>query len=176
MRPARLRTAFASAALLAGLATAPLAAAGQGYPQTVGAASSEAREYGWSSERDGYIQESGYAEHREYSDRDGYRERAWSDEHAWASDGRAEVDEGVEAPVVGYLPVSFFGDAGGVGSYAIDGGYGGGGGFVYGGASAGAFAHASASVSASISIHGGFHGGGHGGGHHGGGGHGCGCK
>jgi hypothetical protein len=158
MRAARLRTTLTAASLLIGLAAAPLAFAdGHGYPPTVSAMSSEAREYGWSSQRDGY------AEHHEYGERGGYRERAWSDEHAWSSHDRGDVDDGFAAPVVGYLPVSFFGDAGGVGPYAIDGGYGGG--YVY--ASGGAFAgaHASASVSASISIHGGFHGG-----------HGCGCK
>jgi hypothetical protein len=170
MRADRLRTTLTAAALLVGLAAAPLAfAGGHGYPPTVSASSSEAREYGWSSQRDGYVQDDGYAEHREYGERGGYRERAWS------SHDRGDVDDGLAAPVVGYLPVSFFGDAGGVGPYAIDGGYGGGGGYVY--ASGGAFAgtRASASVSASIGIHGGFHGGGHGGGHHGGG-HGCGCK
>lgn len=169
MRPARLGTTLAAASLAIGLAAAPLAfAGGHGYPPTVSSREGFSTQ-SWSSERDGYVQDDGYAEHHAYG------ERAWSDAHAWSTHDRADIDDGLEAPVVGYLPVSFFGDAGGVGPYAIDGGYGGGGGYVYasGGGSAGAFAGARASVSASISIHGGFRGG-HGGGHHGG--HGCGCK
>jgi hypothetical protein len=168
MRPAPFQAVLATAALLAGLGAAPLAVAGgHGYPPTVHSMSGEVREHGWSSER-------------EWSGQyDGSGERPWSDDrydagaHAWSFHDRADLDDGFQAPVVGYLPVSFFADAGGVGPYAIDGGYGGGGVYVYGGGSAGGFAgaRASASASASVSIHGGFHGG-HGGGFH----HGCGCK
>jgi hypothetical protein len=189
------------ASLLLGLATAPFANAGEshGYPQTTSSYSSfsqssvsrttEVVDGGWS---DGDASQ--YDEAREHH---GWRERA--DHYGYSSEGygseryahdragyeRRIADRDVDDNEVGYLPVSFFGDAGGVGPYGDFGYGGGGGGFVYGGGFAsgfaGAHASASASASASISITGGFRGGFHGGGMHGGyphggGGHGCGCK
>jgi len=93
----------------------------------------------------------------------GFSEHVWSREWTYVQ-GRDDAAE------VGYLPLSFFADAGGVGPFPVDYGYGGGGGFAFVGGSAGAFAgaRASASASASVSIRG------HGGFHHGG--HGCGCR
>lgn len=163
MRPAPLRTLLIAVCLLGGQSIAPqaVAGAGGGYPPTVHSMSGDRREHGWFSQGD-------------WSRYNGSNERAWSDERSesgerhWSSNERADVDDGLLAQEVGYLPVSFFGDAGGVGPYAIDGGYGGGGMYVYSGGSAGAFSGARAS--ASVSSHGGF--GGHSGGFH----HGGGCK
>jgi hypothetical protein len=173
IRPALMTAAI----LLAGLAAAPRAAQaweGHGYPQVThsetferGSSRSWSSEDGWSEGRaDGRV---GYDESN--MARDGYRQH---------DDGRDGWDDRrhAEDNTVGYLPLSFFGDSGGVGPFPVDYGYSGGGyGYVVGGGSAFAGAHASASahVSASISVIGGFRG--HGGGfHHGGGGHGCGCK
>ena len=171
-----LRSSLVAAVmLLAGLAAAPRTAQaweGHGYPQVTHSASFESgSSRSWSSEE-------GWSDGRDadrYSDRDawrgGYRDQA-SDDDRWDERGPAEHN------TVGYLPLSFFGDAGGVGPFPVDYGYSGGGyGYFVGGGGAFAGAHASASahVSASISVIGGFRG--HGGGfHHGGGGHGCGCK
>ena len=110
-------------------------------------------------------------------------ERHWESE-AWVNGRRVSHHEGGErdrtpphrrcgvAEVS--LPMSFFGDAGGVGGFPeSDFGGGGGGGFVDAGASAHASAFASASARVSVSIRGGGHG------HHGGhmrGGCGCGGK
>ncbi len=136
MRTAPRRVALIAAAMLIGLATAPLAWAGgaHGYPPTVRTAAIEAAEWSRSGEQ------------------------AWFSERTYVEDrdGAAEVD---------YLPVSFFADAGGVGPFPVDYGYGGGG-FAYAGGSVGAFASARASASASVSVsirgHGGFHHGGRG--------------
>ena len=184
------------ASLLLGLAAAPLANAGEshGYPQTTSSYESfshssvsrtveESDGYGdWSDEQSSQHGEaSGHHWSREYGERYGsehYGEGRYAFEHDAYRHHMGDEDV-VADNEVGYLPVSFFGDAGGVGPFPVDYGYGGGGGFVYGGGFAsgfaGAHASASASASASISITGGFHGGWHGGGMHGGG-HGCGCK
>jgi hypothetical protein len=190
------------ASLLIGLAAAPMAMAGEshGYPQTTSAYESfshssvsrtveESDGYGgWSGEESGeYGDASDHHWSREHGERYG-SERHGEGRHAFEHDDYHHHmgDEDVVADnEVGYLPVSFFADAGGVGPYGDFGYGGGGGGFVYGGGFAsgfaGAHASASASASASISIIGGFRGGFHGGGGmHGGyphgGGHGCGCK
>ena len=194
------------ASLLLGLAAAPLASAGEshGYPQTTSSYSSFSRssvshtsemvDGAWSDDDAGQYGEAG--EHHGWrekaerygSDHYGYRSEGY-ESGRYARDGagygRWIVDRDLDDNEVGYLPVSFFGDAGGVGPYGDFGYGGGGGGFIYGGGFAsgfaGARASASASASASISIIGGFHGGFHGGGgmhggHPHGGGHGCGCK
>ena len=191
------------ASLLLGLAAAPLATAGErhGYPQTTSSYESfshssasrmveESDGYGgWSDAQSSqYGEASGHHWSREHGERYG-SERHGEGRYAYEHDGYRHHmgDEDVLADnEVGYLPVSFFGDAGGVGPYGDFGYGGGGGGFVYGGGFAsgfaGAHASASASASASVSIIGGFHGGWRGGGMHGGGpphgggGHGCGCK
>ena len=163
------RPALMIAALL--FAAAPRAALawdGHGYPPVVHSETYErSSSQSWSSD-------SGWTEGQAWSDDQsaaagGYRERGRYYEDHW-------VDRGLVADnSVGYLPLSFFGDAGGVGPFPVDYGYSGGGyGYVVGGGSAFAGAHASAHVSANISIA--FHGRGGGGYHHGGGGHGCGCK
>jgi hypothetical protein len=188
--------------LLLGLAAAPLASAGEshGYPQTTSSyssfsQSSESRtteevEGAWSDEdASQYGEAGGHRAWREKaeqygSDRYGYSAEGYSSERFAHGYGRRIADSDVDENGVGYLPVSFFSDAGGVGPYGDFGNGGGGGGFVYGGGFAsgfaGAHASASASASATISITGGFHGGWRGGGMHGGyphgGGHGCGCK
>lgn len=192
------------ASLLLGLAAAPLASAGEshGYPQTTSSYSSfsrssvshtsemvdgawsddDAGQYGEASEHHGWREKA----ERYGSDRYGYRSEGY-ESGRYARDGagygRWIADRDLDDNEVGYLPVSFFGDAGGVGPYGDFGYGGGGGGFIYGGGFASGFAgaRASASASASISIIGGFHGGFHGGGgmhggHPHGGGHGCGCK
>jgi hypothetical protein len=167
-RPALLIAAM----LFAGLAAAPRAALawdGHGYPPVV---HSETFESGGS---------------RSWSSEGGWsRDQAWSADRQdgrgaqreWREDGRGWDDrDTARDDAVGYLPLSFFGDAGGVGPYPVDYGYSGGGyGYFVGGGGgfAGAHASASAHVSASISVIGGFRG--HGGGFHHGGGHGCGCK
>jgi hypothetical protein len=140
-RPVR-RSALIALPLLAALCAAPAALAG-GYPPTV---------------RSDGVETAGYAR---------YAGRGWSGESRW-SDERVHADDR-DGAAVGYLPASFFADAGGVGPSGIDYGYGG---FVYasGGASAFAGAHVSASASVSVSVGGGFHG--HGGGFR----HGCGCR
>ena len=107
----------------------------------------------------------------------GYQER-WSDRWRPRYDdrhGQGYRHDWREDDSVGYLPLSFFGDAGGVGPYPADFDNGGGGGFGFVGGSAGGFAGARASASArvSVSAFGGFRGRG---GFHGGGHHGCGCR
>jgi hypothetical protein len=190
MRKLSFRSALTAAALGLALAPAPLALAGQthGYPQVVHGDRFESESYSersWSSEDGGYA---GAQANRDagYWDGGDSDEDRWSDgdREQWADrDGAADSyghrfshrwrygDDGD----VGYLPLGFFADGGGVGPAYVDyGGYGGGG-YVYavGGAGAFAGARASASVSARVSIIGGFRG--HGGFHHQGG-RGCGCK
>jgi len=77
-------------------------------------------------------------------------------------DHQVRVVDGEEA----HLPASFFADAGGVGQDEVV--WGGGGGYVVGGASAGGYASASASASVHVGVHVGRHGGGPPS-------HGCGC-
>ncbi len=173
------RSALLIAAMLfTGLAAAPavaLAWDGHGYPPVVHSETFESgRSRSWSSE-DGWSREDSRSDGRVWpGDRDGARDGY----RGWREEGRRWDDRDVvQDDSVGYLPLSFFGDAGGVGPFPVDYGYSGGGyGYFVGGGGAFAGAHASASahVSASISVIGGFRG--YGGGFHHGGGHGCGCK
>jgi hypothetical protein len=140
---AALATAWLSVAILCGAPCAAQAFAGHGYPPVV------------QREPPG-----GGAQGATNLDGDGRY-----DDAAGPGDGFSGVDDGV-----GYLPLSFFGDAGGVGAYAAEGGYSGGGyAYLVGGGSTGAAAQLSAHVSASVYVFGGAH-------THGAGRSRCGCK
>lgn len=147
--PPVLRRLMLNAASLAALATASTAVAGDwhGYPPTVRAGAGEAERYGWWAQG-------------------GADEDSWSPEAAYAAAPAGPPPE--MAREVGYLPLSFFADAGGVGPYPTS--FDEYGGYVFGGGEAGAFAGArvSARISASARIFGGVR--------MRGGGHGCGCK